>query len=150
MTIQQPIRYNGWKLKIPDANRISGWLRRPTRFTVISRLLTTYLVYKALFTTFHKRSDGLSIHWPQILQWLETEPGITARRLHDRLVAMAPALYSKAQLRTLQRRVKAWRSNRAKELVIRMLGDAESVKSGAATLRQTSPRQNRPMTTTRE
>ncbi|WP_338861459.1 hypothetical protein [Mycetohabitans rhizoxinica] len=56
-------------------------------------------------------------------KWLETEPGITAKKLHERLVTMAPAMYSGAQLRTLQRRVKAWRSNRARELVARILGD---------------------------
>ncbi|ORC45729.1 hypothetical protein B2G74_28465, partial [Burkholderia sp. A27] len=50
----------------------------------------------------------------------------TAKKLHERLVAMAPAMYSSAQLRTLQRRVKAWRSNRARELVTRILGHADA------------------------
>lgn len=48
---------------------------------------------------------------------------------------MAPAMYSSAQLRTLQRGVKAWRSNRARELGTRILGDADTVKAGAATQR---------------
>jgi hypothetical protein len=81
------------------------------------------------------REDPFEHTWPKIQQWLETEPGITARKLHERLVAMAPAMYSSAQLRTLQRRVKAWRSNRARELVTRILGDADPVKAGAATQR---------------
>lgn len=69
--------------------------------------------------TWRSREDPFEHTWPTIQQWLETEPGITAKKLHERLVAMAPAMYSSAQLRTLQRRVKAWRSNRAKELVTR-------------------------------
>ncbi|ORC44392.1 hypothetical protein B2G74_33455, partial [Burkholderia sp. A27] len=64
--------------------------------------------------------------------------------------AMAPAMYSSAQLRTLQRRVKAWRSNRARELVTRILGHADAVKAGAATQRQPSPQNNGSVTTTRE
>jgi hypothetical protein len=73
------------------------------------------------------REDPFEHTWPKIQQWLETEPGITAKSLHERLTAMAPTMYSSAQLRTLQRRVKAWRSNRARELVTRILGDADAV-----------------------
>ena len=37
----------------------------------------------------------------------------------DRLAAMIPEVYgSKAQLRTLQRRVREWRSERAKEMIL--------------------------------
>ena len=37
----------------------------------------------------------------------------------DRLATMVPDAYaSKAQLRTLQRRVKAWRAERVKEMVL--------------------------------
>ncbi|WP_175897318.1 DDE-type integrase/transposase/recombinase, partial [Burkholderia pseudomultivorans] len=68
--------------------------------------------------TWRSREDPFEHTWPTIQRWLESEPGITARKLHERLVALAPAMYSSAQLRTLQRRVKAWRSNRARELVI--------------------------------
>ena len=41
------------------------------------------------------------------------------RELLDRLAAMVPDAYaSKAQLRTLQPRVKAWRNQRVKEMVL--------------------------------
>ena len=96
------------------------------------------------------REDPFEHTWPKIQQWLETEPGITAQKLHERLTAMAPAMYSSAQLRTLQRRVKAWRSNRARELVTRILGDGDATKSGAATQRQTSSLNGGTVTTTRE
>ncbi|MEM5440284.1 transposase family protein [Paraburkholderia diazotrophica] len=100
--------------------------------------------------TWRSREDPFEHTWPTIQQWLESEPGITAKKLHERLVAMAPAMYSAAQLRTLQRRVKAWRSNRARELVTRILGDADAMKAGAATQRQPSSQNNRKVTITRE
>ena len=47
----------------------------------------------------------------------------------NRLAAMFPDVYaSKGQLRTLQRRVKVWRGERAKELIFGVLkhGDSQS------------------------
>lgn len=99
--------------------------------------------------TWRSRQDPFEHTWPTIQQWLESEPGITARKLHERLVALAPAMYSSAQLRTLQRRVKAWRSNRARELVTRILGDADAMRAGAATQRQPSSQNSRTTTITR-
>ncbi len=100
--------------------------------------------------TWRSREDPFEHTWPTIQQWLEAEPGITAKKLHERLVAMAPAMYSGAQLRTLQRRVKAWRSNRARELVTKILGGADAMKAGAATQHQPSSQNNRRVTITRE
>jgi hypothetical protein len=98
------------------------------------------------------REDPFEHTWPKIQEWLETEPGITAKQLYERLTAMAPTLYSGAQLRTLQRRVKVWRSDRARELVTRILSgaDAEVVKADAATQHQPSPQNDSSMTTRRE
>jgi hypothetical protein len=75
-----------------------------------------------------------------------TWPKITAKQLQNRLIGMAPAMYSSAQLRTLQRRVGAWRSNRARELVTRILGEPDAMEAGAATQRQ-PPSQNNPEVT---
>ncbi|WP_243856827.1 hypothetical protein [Paraburkholderia sp. BL6665CI2N2] len=44
--------------------------------------------------TWRSREDPFEHTWPTIQQWLESEPGITARKLHERVVAMAPAMYS--------------------------------------------------------
>ncbi|WP_250514606.1 hypothetical protein [Caballeronia sp. INDeC2] len=98
------------------------------------------------------REDPFEHTWPKILEWLETEPGITAKQLYERLTAMAPTLYSGAQLRTLQRRVKVWRSDRARELVTRILSgaDAEVVRADAATQRQPSSQNDSAVTTSRE
>ncbi len=48
--------------------------------------------YKRAPHTWRSREDPFEHTWPTIQQWLETDPGITAKRLHERLVAMAPAM----------------------------------------------------------
>ena len=65
--------------------------------------------------------------WPVIEGWLHADPSARANELMDRLAAMAPEVYgSKAQLRTLQRRVGEWRSERAKEMVLGSLRKASA------------------------
>ena len=50
--------------------------------------------------------------------WLAVEPNLAGKELLTRLTQLLPDLYpTGAQLRTLQRRVKAWRAERARELV---------------------------------
>jgi hypothetical protein len=57
--------------------------------------------------------------WPVIEGWLIAEPAVSANELMDRLATMVPDAYaSKAQLRTLRRRVKARRAEHVKELVL--------------------------------
>jgi hypothetical protein len=67
---------------------------------------------------------------------LEAAPGASAKELMERLAAMFPDLYlGKAQLRTLQRRVKVWRAERAKALIFGQLscvGTAPKVTGEAA------------------
>lgn len=65
------------------------------------------------------RVDPFADAWSTIEGWLTAEPGVSAKDLMNRLAAMIPDLYAgKAQLRTLQRRVKTWRTERAKEMVL--------------------------------
>lgn len=65
------------------------------------------------------REDPFAHAWPVIEGWLIAEPSVSANALMDRLAAMVPDAYaSKAQLRTLQRRAKAWRAERAKEMIL--------------------------------
>jgi len=50
--------------------------------------------------------------------WLAAQPNLTAAELLTQLRQRLPDLYpTGAQLRTLQRRIKAWRAERARELV---------------------------------
>ena len=74
------------------------------------------------------RADPFEHTWPTVEQWLQNEPGVSAKELMHRLAAMMPDVYSTtAQLRTLQRRVKAWRSEQAKQLIFGALQPAERV-----------------------
>lgn len=65
------------------------------------------------------RVDPFADAWPLIEGWLIAEPAVPAHALMDRLAKKFPQAYaSKAQLRTLQRRVKEWRAERAKEMIL--------------------------------
>ena len=65
------------------------------------------------------REDPFADAWPVIEGWLIAEPSVSANVLMDRLAAMVPDAYaSQVQLRTLQRRVKAWRAERVKEMIL--------------------------------
>jgi hypothetical protein len=78
------------------------------------------------------RTDPFEHTWPLVNQWLEFESTITAKDILERLAEMVPDVYaSGAQLRTLQRRVKQWRAEKAKTLILGQLqrssGDTEHV-----------------------
>jgi hypothetical protein len=74
------------------------------------------------------RPDPFADAWPVIEGWLIAEPSIAAKALMERLVAMVPEMYAdQAQLRTLQRRVKAWRSARVTEMVLGGLRRASAI-----------------------
>jgi hypothetical protein len=71
------------------------------------------------------RADPFAQAWPVVEGWLINEPTATARELMDRLARIVPNAYaSKAQLRTLQRRIKAWRAEKAKDLILGQLRKA--------------------------
>ena len=68
------------------------------------------------------RVDPFADAWSTIEGWLIAKPAMSANDLMDRLAAMLSDLYaSKAQLRTFQRRVKVWRVERAKKMVMARL-----------------------------
>ena len=63
--------------------------------------------------------DPFADAWPLVDGWLIAEPSASAKELMDRLATMFPEAYAgNAQLRTLQRRVKAWRAERVKEMIL--------------------------------
>jgi hypothetical protein len=64
------------------------------------------------------RVDPFADAWPVIEGWLVAEPTVPAKESMDRLAMMVPDAYAhKAQLRTLQRRLKAWRAEHVREMV---------------------------------
>lgn len=81
------------------------------------------------------RADPFETAWPQVLQWLEREPDQTARALLERLQRAHPGKFPDGQLRTLQRRVKAWRRDIARRLVFTAGATSREFQPLAAGLR---------------
>jgi hypothetical protein len=63
------------------------------------------------------RKDPFEGVWPEVLAWLDADPDQTGTELLDRLRAHHPGDFGDGQLRTLQRRLKEWRSAAARRLV---------------------------------
>ena len=63
------------------------------------------------------RKDPFESVWPDILLWLHDKPDATAKELFERLQEEQPGRFPEMQLRTLQRRVRAWRHVMARVLV---------------------------------
>ena len=64
-----------------------------------------------------RRPDPLVAVTVQLQEWFEAEPWRTARELLERLQDEQPGAYAVGLLRTLQRRLKGWRGDKAHELV---------------------------------
>jgi hypothetical protein len=63
------------------------------------------------------RPDPFESVWPRVCEWLQTDPDLTGMELFERLQLEKPGGFSSGQLRTLQRRLKQWRTNMARRLV---------------------------------
>lgn len=73
------------------------------------------------------RADPFADSWPLVEGWLTAEPNLAASELLMRLRQRLPDVYpSGAQLRTLQRRVRAWRAERARQLVFAAISTTEA------------------------
>jgi hypothetical protein len=64
------------------------------------------------------RADPFEAAWPQVERWLNEQPDANAKDLFLRLQENMPDVFLPGQLRTLQRRVKQWRSEIARGLVL--------------------------------
>jgi hypothetical protein len=60
--------------------------------------------------TYRTRPDPFATVWPEVEQWLATAPERTALSLFQDLQQRYPDQYADGQVRTFQRRVKAWRA----------------------------------------
>lgn len=64
-----------------------------------------------------RRPDPLVAVTARMRGWFEAEPWRTARELFERLQGEHPGAHPPGQLRTLQRRLKEWRGEKAHQLV---------------------------------
>ena len=69
------------------------------------------------------RKDPFEDVWPEVLIMLQNNPDSTAKSIFESLQKKMKGKYQESQLRTLQRRVKAWRHIMAQELVYGCLPD---------------------------
>ena len=74
------------------------------------------------------RADPFEDVWPLVEQWLNEQPDATAKTLFQRLQDQTP--FAPGQLRTLQRRVKGWRTEIARQLVLGVGNRAEVLADG--------------------
>jgi hypothetical protein len=64
-----------------------------------------------------RRPDPFAAVTAEVRAWFEAEPWRTSRELFERLQVAHPAKFPDSQLRTLQRRIKDWRRDRAHTMV---------------------------------
>ena len=80
-----------------------------------------------------RRPDPFAAVTVQLREWFADEPWQTSREFFDRLQAAHPGVYPDGQLRTLQRRLKLWRHERAHAMVFGTGTPGETASVNAAT-----------------
>jgi hypothetical protein len=89
----------------------------------------THRKRRAAVRWWRTRADPFAHSWSLVEDWLGAEPNVTAKELFARLrQAMPEAFPANAQLRTLQRRVQAWRAEHARRLIFGAV-DAHAIGS---------------------
>ena len=64
-----------------------------------------------------RRPDPFAAVTAQVREWFEAEPWRSSRELCEKLQGERPGMYPAEQLRTLQRRLKVWRGEMARQMV---------------------------------
>jgi len=77
----------------------------------------THKKRKETFQRYRTVPDRFAEGWPIIVMWLEATPTLTSRQIMERLHEEYPNQYEERQLRTLQRRIKQWRRERADAMI---------------------------------
>ena len=75
------------------------------------------------------RVDPFRDVWPLVEEWLNEQPDATAKALFERLQTRTSTPFAPGQLRTLQRRVRDWRTAIARQLVLGVNEEAEVLAS---------------------
>jgi hypothetical protein len=69
--------------------------------------------------------DPFEAVWPLVQMWLDEQSDVNAKDLFLRLQDSMPGAFPLGQLRTLQRRVKQWCSEMARQLVLGVESELE-------------------------
>ena len=89
---------------------------------------------KAPQKRWRRRPDPLATVTEQLKAWFEEEPWRTGRELLEKLQAEQPGDYPDGLLRTVQRRLKVWRSEQARALVFNPSAAPAGRRLGAETV----------------
>ena len=81
---------------------------------------------KAAKSRYRTVPDPLEAVTAELKAWFDADPGVTGRELLDRLQATDPEAYPDGVIRTVQRRLKVWRRERARALVLGPSATAEA------------------------
>ena len=101
----------------PPSKSLSEFLSQLPRLWKEGEVRATHRKTPASPRSWRTRKDPFESVWPELLDWLQNDPDITAKDLFERLRSKYPNEYSDGQLRTLQRRVQGWRRIMARELI---------------------------------
>ncbi len=78
--------------------------------------------------TWRTRPDPFAEVWDELQSQLAQTPELTAKELFEDLQLRYPGRYDRRQLRTLQRRVKAWRAQQAAQLLTSQPGPQDGTE----------------------
>jgi len=110
------------QLSLPPITDVATFLSSLSTAWADGEVRPTHRKQPSATRWWRSRVDPFEHTWPAVHQWLENESSLTSRDILERLAVMVPDAYaSGAQLRTLQRRIKQWRAERAKDLILGQL-----------------------------
>lgn len=101
----------------PGKSNLDEFLAQLPKLWESGEVRPTHRKSQGKIRDYRTRKDPFENVWPDILLWLSEDPDASAKLLFLRLQDIYPGDFSDGQLRTLQRRVKEWRSVMARELV---------------------------------
>ena len=104
-------------MESPGKSDLDTFLAQLPKLWESGEVRPTHRKHQGKTRDYRTRKDPFERVWPDILLWLSEDPDATAKSLFLRLQDAYPGHFSCGQLRTLQRRVKEWRSVMARELV---------------------------------
>ena len=85
------------------------------------------------------RRDPLEHIWPEVLSYLQDHPDASGTGILEVLMRNHPDAVGPKQLRTLQRRLKQWRSVMAKELVYGVVNGRDGAVDDTEIVREIAP-----------
>lgn len=100
-----------------NANDLESFVNNLANQWQAGEARATHRRRKKYVRRYRTKPDPFAQAWPIVLTWLEADPSLTGKQIMAWLQRDYPGQYHDGQLRTLQRRIKKWRYDRATTLV---------------------------------